>query len=368
MKGYYIHFDGSRTPGVRKKIKMQIRELQNYFDMEEIEIRLIPGNLLQRILRQLPFGAVARDYEGCLEKLDQPDFVYIRRTLADRYYIRFLKTIRQAYPQCRVLIEIYTYPYDKDEFGKWYAWPRYCKEVWNRKKIPAWIDRYVTVSREEWIFGKETIRISNGIQIDQIRPVSGISEKGEQLDMIAVAYMQKQHGYERIIEGMYDYYQNGGDRQVYLHLVGDGPEKSRYQKLVKKRGLEKKVLFYPNLTGEKLDRVFEQKDIAIAALGLYKNGICYESSLKSREYLARGLPMVTGCEVDVFEKKKCDFHCGFPNDGSGISIQRILAFCDRLYAKGRRDVQNHIRQYAQEMVSMDKAMKEVVDYLRNSSR
>lgn len=363
MKGYYIHFDGSRTPGVCKKIKMQIEELRKYFDVEEIEIHFIPKNLLQRMLRMLPFGAVARDYEKCLEKLVQPDFVYIRRTLADRYYIRFLKKIKEAYPKCRVLIEVYTYPYDKDEFGKWYALPRYCKEAWNRKKIPAWMDRYVTVSKEEWIFGKQTIRISNGIQTDQIKPVSNTSGKGGQFDMIAVAFMQKQHGYERVIEGMYDYYQNGGNRQVYLHLVGDGPEKRRYQKLVKKRGLEEKVRFYPNLTGEELDHVFEQKDIAISALGLYKNGIYYESSLKSREYLARGLPMVTGCEVDVFEKKKCDYNCRFPNDGSKIPICRILAFCDRLYAKGRKDVQKNIRQYAEEMVGMETAMKAVIDYL-----
>ncbi len=279
MKGYYIHFDGSKTPGVCKKIKMQINELQKHFEMEEVEIHNIHKNLVQRVLRMLPFGAVARDYEICLKNLVQPDFVYIRRTLADRYYIRFLKTIKKTYPQCLILIEIYTYPYDKDEFGTWYALPRYCKEVWNRKKIPAWIDRYVTVSKETWILGKETLRISNGIQVDQIKPVTDTAKAEKRLDMIAVAFMQKQHGYERLIEGMYHYYQNGGKRQVFLHLVGDGPEKRNYQRLVKLRGLTEKVRFYPNLEGAELDKVFEQKDIAVSALGLYKNGIDYSCRL-----------------------------------------------------------------------------------------
>lgn len=367
MKGCYIHFDGSRTPGVCRKINMQIQVLRRYFEVEEMELSFVPKNLLQRILRMLPFGAVEREYEKCLTNMHRPDFVYIRRTAADRLFIRFLQRLRKAYPECRILIELYTYPYDKDEFGKWYRLPYYCKEVYHRRKIPALIDRYVTVSKDERIFGKETIRIMNGILLEQVKTASCKDEPDGRIDMAAAAFMQKQHGYERVIKGLYHYYQAGGNRKVYFHLAGEGPEKSNYQKLVKKYQLEKNVLFYPELVGEQLDDFFERKDIAVSALGLYKNGVYYESSLKSREYLARGLPMITGCTVDVFEKKPCGYYCSFPNDRSSIDIEQVLIFCDKLYARGGQSVRKDIRSYAEEMVSMDTAMKAVVDYLSNSA-
>lgn len=367
MKGYYIHFDGSKTPGVNKKIKMQVKEFQKYFDLEELEISFIPKSLLWRIFRLLPFGGIERDYKSCLKKMKAPDFVYIRRTLADKYYIQFLKEIKRKYPKCKILIEIFTYPYDKDEFSSWFAFPLYWKEKWNRKKIPTLIDRYVTVSEDDYILGKETLKISNGIFVDQVKlPMYNKKEDGR-IDMLAVAVMQSHHGYERIIEGMHAYYQNGGERQVYLHLVGNGPEKNFYQELVKQYGLDEKVLFYSELLGVELENVYNNKDIAVSSLGCYKKNINYLSALKTREYLAAGLPMVTGCKIDVFEKKNCNFYCAFPNDESLIDINRIISFCDEINRNGKEEVQKKIKQYAKETVDMDIAMAPVIRYLRVSS-
>lgn len=364
MKGYYIHFDGSKTPGVNKKIKMQTEALQQYFDMEEIEITYIPKSLLWRVLRLLPFGGIERDYESCLAKLKNPDFVYIRRTLADRYYIRFLRKIKKINPECKILIEIYTYPYDKDEFSKWYVLPFYWKEKWNRRKVSDLIDRYVTVSKDDYIFGKQTLKISNGIFVDRVKPAEYTEKENGRIDMIAVAYMQKQHGYERILEGMYLYYKNGGTRPVYLHLVGDGPEKERYRQLAGTYQIDKNVIFYPTMQGDELEAVFQNKDIAVAALGLYKNGVYYESGLKTREYLAKGIPMVTSCIVDVFEKSSFQYYCSFPNDDTPIDMSKIIDFFDDIIQEGRSEVQKKIRQFAKENVDMEKVMKPVIEYLK----
>ena len=53
----------------------------------------------------------------------------MRRAVADRKYLQFWKKIKERFPQCKIIVEIFTYPYDKDEFAKWDAWPFYIKEL-----------------------------------------------------------------------------------------------------------------------------------------------------------------------------------------------------------------------------------------------
>ena len=115
-KGYYIHFDAKKTPGVKKKIDMQIEELQKYYIMAEINIMPERVNLFKRICRLFPGGAIERTYSEAITTMQNPDFIYIRRATADKKYVDFLCNIKQKWPVCKIIIEIFTYPYDRDEF------------------------------------------------------------------------------------------------------------------------------------------------------------------------------------------------------------------------------------------------------------
>ena len=65
---------------------------------------------------------------------------------------------------------------------------------------------------------------------------------------------------------------------MYLYLVGDGPEKEFYQKLVSLYHLQDYVKFYPTMTGKELDEVYDQADIALASFGFYKAGVYHSNS------------------------------------------------------------------------------------------
>ena len=99
---------------------------------------------------------------------------------------------------------------------------------------------------------------------------------------------------------MGEYYKNGGTREAVFHLVGDGSELPLYKKLVEEYGLERRVRFYGFLSGEPLSQVYNRADIAVSCLGMYRKGMDRESSLKSREYSARGLPIIAVSPVDIF--------------------------------------------------------------------
>ena len=107
--GYYIHFDARKSIGVSKKIDMQMKAFSSQFCMQEVEITATPRRLFQRIVGLLPWKSITRNYEKAWQQIDAPDFVYVRRTVADHDYLSFLKRIKKRYPQCKIIVEIFTY-------------------------------------------------------------------------------------------------------------------------------------------------------------------------------------------------------------------------------------------------------------------
>ena len=362
-KGYYIHFDAGKTPGVAKKIDMQINEFRKDMDITEINIAAGAVSIFRRLCRLLPGGIIERDYKRALEQMDNPDYIYVRRTTADKQYVEFFRTVKKRWPECKVLIEIFTYPYDRDEFLRPMAWPYYFKEKYQRGKLAKYVDRYITYSEDEVIFGVPTIRTGNGILVDNVKMPLIRAREDDSVHLIAVAFMQKHHGYERLIKGLHEYYKNGNKRKVICYLVGDGPEKQRYQKLVQRYGLEDYVTFYSVLLGEALDKVYEQGDIALSSLGFYKDNLNRENSLKVREYMAKGFPIITVCKVNGIEETY-PFVCQFPNDATPVKIEQILKFYDDLCQDyPQTEMRMMIRNYAKKTIDMPIVMKEIIDFI-----
>ena len=363
-KGYYIHFQGRISIGVSKKIDMQMEEFRKFYDMQEMEVPVIARGLGRRLIDLWPTRSIARDYEWVLGKLREPAFLYIRRTVADKAYIEFLQEIKSRFPECKIIIEIFTYPYDKDDFGKWNAWPFFIKECIYRKELKKYVDRFVTYSDDRMIFGVPTIRTSNGINVEKIREIRGVYKEG-QLVLVGVAYMQRQHGYERVINGMKDYYKKEPKYDVFLYLAGDGPEKKKYMDMVRQYGLDKYVKFYPVITGEELDELYDQADIALAALAMYKSGVYGKySALKTRECMVKGIPMLSGSEIDVLDKDS-DYVKVFENNGSNINIDEVICYFEHLKEKygDKMTLANQIRSFAKEHVSIEKAMEPIIGFI-----
>lgn len=364
-RGYYIHFQGRTSIGVSKKIDMQLKEFKRFYDMKEMEVETVQRNLFQRILGLFPTASIRRDYEKALKNMEQPDFIYARRTVADRAYVNFWKEIKKKYPRCKIIVEIFTYPYDKDDFEKWNAWPFYIKELIYRRKLKKYVDRFVTYSNDDIIFDIPTIRTTNGVNIDDVSIINGDFPQN-QLTIIGVAYMQRQHGYERIIKGMGEYYQQGKNYyKIFLKLVGDGPEKKRYQELVRKYGLAEYVKFYPTTTGKQLDKLYDQSELALGVFGMYKVG--YEGpvgAIKTRECLAKGIPIVSGSPVDVMDDDSKYIKI-FPNDDSTVNMKEIIDFYETLRKEegSKRKLAEKLRNFARQHVSMEVVMKPIEDYI-----
>lgn len=365
MVGYYIHCElirkGVYYAGVDKKIKQQMKEFSKIAIMNDITLK----SKSYPILKRLPGRSRLYYWENVYNEIkEQPDFIYIRKEIFDQGVIDFFSFIKKKFPTCKILIEIPTYPYDGELFSKKINLSLYLKDRSTRKKFKDYVEKIVTYSDDLTIFGINTIIIQNGVDVSNF-PVIIPRKKDEEIHLLAVAALQSYHGYERIIEGIRQYYINGGKRTIKFYIVGQGDAQAKLKDMVNNYDLADNVIFFGTKTGDELTEIFNQADIGMGSFGFYKIGLDKASSLKTREYLARGLPVVSGCRQDIFEIAPCDYHLEFSNDNSPVDIQKIIEFYDKLFTKYQKmDVFSKIREYAEENVIMEKAFAPVIEYLK----
>lgn len=365
-KGYYIYVENCGSSGVSKKIKMQVQALSSRFMVKEVLVKTLKRNLVQRIKGLLFWNSFEREYQLALNELEFPDFVYIRKPYVDKMYLDFLKDIKEKYPTCKIIVEIPTYPYKGEMLSHWYSTFMYVKEIIYRHKYKENIDRFVTYSDDNEIFGVPTIRTMNGVNVETITPLIPSTEyNSNEIHLITVALLARHHGYERVIKGLDEYYQIEHKREVYFHIVGDGSEIKKYRSLVKKYNLEKYVKFYGPKYGTELDDLYNIADAGLAAFGVYKDGFSKLSTIKAREYLAKGLPVILGAEDDLFSGD-AKYGLTFPNNPTPVDIEKIAEYLDDLYLhRDKRSVHEEIRNYAYQHADNEVTLLPVIEYIEN---
>lgn len=278
---------------------------------------------------------------------------YIRYNLANKWFLNFLKFQKEK--QIKTVLEIPTYPYDGEEWRN-----RAVEDDYYRMQMHQYIDYCTTYSNVEKIFDIPCISLINGVDITEHKVKSIVHKKTDDIVLIAVATMRREHGYERIIRGMHEYYKLGGKREIYFNLVGDGSEIPYYKQLVRECNLERYVFFHGFLSGKELDKVYDVSDIGIGALGMYKSGISEGTGIKAVEYCVRGLPIIM---PDDYGFKNKYFVFKVPNDDTFISMDLVVGFYDGLQNK---DYISDCHNYAVGNYSWDKVLEPVIEYLKTN--
>lgn len=161
---------------------------------------------------------------------------------------------------------------------------------------------------------------------------------GDELVLIGVAKLFFWHGFDRVIQSIAAY---EADRQMGRHsgpnvvfwIVGDGPEKAKLEALVDDLAVTDCVKFKGFQVGDMLNQLYEASDIAVSSLGLHRQNLMMASPLKTREYLAMGLPVIFSyTDVDIDEGAEFVFKAAA--DDSPLSIQDMLAWYADLRKNG----------------------------------
>lgn len=367
IRGCYLHYCDVMDPkssltGIDRKVLSQIKMFSDAGLECDFRYCRRPTSFFGKAISCLPFMPDGVDWPSPCE-LGDLDFLYIRRPVyISATFLKFLRGFRAKNPHAIVLYEIPTYPYDAEMGG--FNSVALIKDKHHRSELNGLIDYIVDLGGRTEIFGLPTIQITNGIDFDVVSRRKA-SLDGNAVNVLAVAAFSPWHGVDRFIEGMAKYYEGDGSRNVVLHLAGGGSELDSLQSLVRSRGLEDHVVFYGHLGPVQLEPLYGQSDLGIECLGIHRRaGLQRSASIKSREYLAKGLPFIYSAPIDGIEDGEVDFCKRMPPDESPIDLEDVLIFRDGLYEKeDPNELAERMRLYGQGHISMKAAMKNVLQLL-----
>lgn len=350
-------------PGGVRKVQGQLAAMRRAGF--EVELLTLDSGKRKPTAAGKRFLFIAKGYSWSSVDVNQFDVLYIRRPgFVRRSFLKFLRDAKEKNPNLIILYEIPTYPYDK-EYKVAAQLPALVLDRMNREKLARHVDRIVDLSGHAEIFDVPTIQMINGIDLTGVRSRRPSLHEGT-MHIACAAAFSEWHGVDRLVEGLACYYgDRGGKRDIRVHLMGEGPELKGLKEKVLEYDLGEHVTFYGVCGKEEMDEVYDACTMAIASLGLHRIGLTVASTLKTREYLAKGMPFVYSGEIDVFNEDPVDFCLRVPADESFIDIDGLVAFHDSLYERESEDrLIERIRRYAESHVSMEKAMKGVVDYIK----
>ena len=368
MKGYYIFApveNGAtgKYSGIEKKIKNFCLVMR---EKVEINLDILPAceqgvSRLKRIIKRwIPWLPIGQDWGKLVDRYSDADFLYIRKAEHDASFIRFLRIVKEKNPNLKILYEMPTYPYEKERKITLRSFPIFIKDRFFRKSLKKYVDRIVTFYNQAQILGIQTICIMNGYNFSSCKPAD-YSIQQNTVHMIEVSTTAFWHGYDRIIEGMHLYYKNKGEVNFVFHMVG--PVMAEHREMVRKYGIQKHVIFHGKKSGADLEAIYSQCSIGVDVLGGHRKDYPMSSSLKSREYAEKGIPVITSSPIDYLpENYPYQMLCSY--DDTPVDMKEVARFHNGIFGNNSvKEVAQQIQMIARERCDFHVTLKPILDYL-----
>ena len=376
MKVLYITtVNLAQESGVASKVKGEVKAMRKrgvdaqilYATDSTINYVNLDDDRIFSLYRRWPivgfFNMLKALYSKAFKLVDEKgyDGIYIRYSLSERSLIKFLKSLKRR--SIKIFIEIASYPYDGE-----YKTKSLVKKLGlqidkiYRRSLHKYVD-YCFVPREgiDSVYNMNTVLFDNGVNIKEIKPRYNVEHKKESLRLLGVANISPWHGYDRVIEGIKKYYDEGGGKNIIFNIVGEGIELNNLKNLVENLELENNVIFHGKKFGKELDKIYESCDVGVAAIGVFRQGANNTSSLKTKEYCAKSLPFIVLGEEVGFDK---DFPYAYriENNSSPVDIFEVVNFFENIKEENYIE---YMRTYAEERFDWEEKFKVVVDTMKS---
>lgn len=190
-----------------------------------------------------------------------------------------------------------------------------------------------------------SITISNGVDLARIAMTGFVPFNGRTLDIACIASaLFPWDGLDRLLKSLAEY---NGSVKIDLHVIGPVDEKHVYQ-----YGYEP-VRFYGAKKGALLDDIMKKMNMGVSTLALFRKNMTETSVLRTREYLARGLPFFLAYKDPDLAQVPPDrkFYLSFPNDESFLDVAKIISFAEDMTERGP-GISIYMREYARKYVDI----------------
>lgn len=379
---YIAYVDKAKDIGVYKKVLSQCIEFNKYYEtvliyinnndicienitlnkIELIEKALLPIDKINNIsikINKYNNYKIFNSFTAKFIEQYKPEIIYIRRYNLLFNGISILKHAKRIF-RCYIICEIPTFPY-KVEFLK------------NNKYLMYWYYRYLDKMIEN-IVDKITIVLGSNVNLDEkkyLAFMNGIdisslvckkktkSDIDTCLNLLGAAQLAFWHGYDRVIEGLNNYYKDNKFKiiDVNFHIVGNGNELVKLREMVDEYDLNKHVTFHGQKSGQELDELMNITDIGIGSLAMHRSGLTCGCTLKAREYCARGIPFIIGY-VDNGFKNDFKYTLKVKADESPVDINKVIEFYD--FIKENNYIED-MRMYAEQNLTWEVVMKPIIN-------
>jgi len=285
------------------------------------------------------------------------DAVYIRHPGSNPAFLGFLARLKRRNARLRIVLEVATYPMtgETDTLALKLI---LASDMIGSALLRRFVDYVVTFSDYDEIYGIPCISSSNGIDVGAV-PMRRAREADRNAPrLLGVAALAKWHGYDRVLRGLRQALDDGGAVTPHVSFAGQGPAESGLRELSATLGLDEHVTFHGMTTGKALDELFDRSDIAIASLGMHRIGLESASSLKTREYCARGIPFVVAGKDRGFDET-FPFALRVPVGDAPLDFSKLLDDFTNVVSRVD-DPAGKMRAYAAANLSWTTRMSEIM--------
>ncbi len=325
-----LHWARTKNSGVGKKIQSQLEMWRSLGHVARvfmhastgepasglIEAEVIPYESRGKIRTEFDRIRAARQLIKAVAAF-KPDIIYLRYGI----YVYPAHRLMRIAP---VVEEINTNDLTQHEDlgGLYSLYNRFTRGLFLRR-----VHGLVAVSRELKIspafaaYRKPTRVIANGIDLNAFTPLPAPSNETPRLVFIgSPGYIW--HGVDKLV----DFARRFTD--VQLDIVG-------YDSLPEFEPLPPNLSLHGYLSSEEYLQVLARADVAISSLALHRIQLDEASTLKSRECLALGLPLVTAYTDTDLDDVRFDFLLKIPNKEDNIQThgEAIREFAYRMRGK-----------------------------------
>lgn len=294
-------------------------------------------------------------------KTESFDFLYIRYTPFDPFLLVFLLLVRMKF-NCKfqVLLEIPTYPYDKQYLSAGvisFSALQWMIDFFCRQLLCFMIDHFVIVNCDRnRVFRVPVISIKNGVDVEDFSLTGDLGRVGDPIHLVYVGNAGVWHGLDRLILGLSKYYEqpDSNKREVRLIVVGGGMSEETQNLSIRNR-MQDYVSFMGARDGKDLDEIMQHATVGVGVLATHRLSSELFSPLKHREYCARGIPFIYDGNDDGFSEVEFALNVGMCDDP--IDVDAVVGFVDKL--RNENELPQIIQAYAAKNFSWSGAMSEV---------
>jgi glycosyltransferase involved in cell wall biosynthesis len=260
--------------------------------------------------------------------------------------------------QC--FLELPTYPYAQEIQDNV---KRQVDET-NRLALAPHTDLIFSTSRFEKVMGVENIFFTNQVNKNVFELASQstapLIDLTNKLSILSVANVREWHGFDRAIVGLANYNKASPEMLIHYHIVGEGNHLGELKTLVGSLNLSEYVTFHGHKSAQQLTEFYDHASLCIASLGLHRIGIEHSSTLKVREYLANGLPLVA-CNPDpALVDLPWVYWC--KEDDSALNFTEIVEFVKQ--QNSQYALRQDIRQYAHKHLTWQQHAETILEHAK----